>query len=81
MPVIALMPEAEIKTQKWVVAVPLPVPNRTDKSRLQQAGHLELTDITDAIPAVATEGKTVCETSSRLQLPVAATHAQRKRSS
>ena len=43
MPVIALMPEAEIKTQKWVVAVPLPVPNRTDKSRMQQAGHLELT--------------------------------------
>ncbi len=49
------MPEAENKTQKQIVAVPLPVPNRNDKSRMQQAGHLELTDITDATPAVATE--------------------------
>jgi len=64
-----------------VRAVPLPVPDGIGNSRMQQAGHSELTDITDAIPTVASEETTVCEASSRLQFPVIATHAQPKRSS
>ena len=39
MPVIALVPKAETKTQKMVGAAHLSVPTRIDQSRMQQADH------------------------------------------